>query len=66
MLRTSIAIADSVSDERTPAYKEEASFIALRRSGRPEEVAGLVAYLLGDDSTYISGNSISIDGGWNC
>lgn len=40
--------------------------IALRRHGKPEEVAALVAFLLSDDSSYITGNSISIDGGWHC
>jgi NAD(P)-dependent dehydrogenase (short-subunit alcohol dehydrogenase family) len=40
--------------------------VALKRSGRAEEVAHLIAFLLSDESTYISGNAISIDGGWNC
>jgi NAD(P)-dependent dehydrogenase (short-subunit alcohol dehydrogenase family) len=40
--------------------------VALRREGKPEEVAKLIAFLLSDESTYISGNAISIDGGWNC
>ncbi|OHW97491.1 aba4 protein [Colletotrichum incanum] len=39
---------------------------ALGRSGRPEEVASLIAFLLSNESTYITGNAISIDGGWNC
>ncbi|OLN91683.1 3-oxoacyl-[acyl-carrier-protein] reductase 9 [Colletotrichum chlorophyti] len=39
---------------------------ALGRDGRPEEVASLIAFLLSDESTYITGNAISIDGGWNC
>lgn len=40
--------------------------IALKRTGRPEEVAALIAFLLSDESTYITGNAISIDGGWHC
>ncbi|WQF78907.1 Putative short-chain dehydrogenase/reductase SDR, NAD(P)-binding domain superfamily [Colletotrichum destructivum] len=39
---------------------------ALGRSGRPEEVASLIAFLLSSESTYITGSAISIDGGWNC
>ncbi|KAF2114572.1 3-oxoacyl-reductase [Lophiotrema nucula] len=40
--------------------------VALRREGQPEEVAKLIAFLLSDESAYITGASISIDGGWNC
>jgi NAD(P)-dependent dehydrogenase (short-subunit alcohol dehydrogenase family) len=36
---------------------------ALSRVGRPEEVARLVAFLASDDSSYISAQAISIDGG---
>lgn len=38
---------------------------ALRRAGRPAEVAGLVAFLASDASTYITGAEIAVDGGWS-
>ncbi|HSZ41110.1 MAG TPA: 3-oxoacyl-[acyl-carrier-protein] reductase [Trebonia sp.] len=37
--------------------------IALRRFGRPEEVADLVAFLASDSATYITGSVIEIHGG---
>ena len=37
--------------------------VPLRRFGEPEEVAGLVVYLLSDDASYVSGQTIAIDGG---
>ncbi|MEM9026804.1 MAG: SDR family oxidoreductase [Pseudomonadota bacterium] len=37
--------------------------IPLKRVGRPEEVAGVIAFLLGDDASYITGQIINIDGG---
>ncbi|CRK29796.1 hypothetical protein BN1723_014533 [Verticillium longisporum] len=40
--------------------------ISMARLGTPEEVAKLIAFLLSDESTYISGTAVSIDGGWNC
>ncbi|OQV10586.1 hypothetical protein CLAIMM_14563 [Cladophialophora immunda] len=38
----------------------------LKRKGQPEEAAALVAFLLGDESKFITGAVHSIDGGWNC
>jgi meso-butanediol dehydrogenase/(S,S)-butanediol dehydrogenase/diacetyl reductase len=35
----------------------------LARSGRPEEIAALVAFLASDESSFITGESILIDGG---
>lgn len=37
--------------------------IPLKRMGKPEEVAGLIKYLMSDDASYITGQVISINGG---
>ncbi len=37
--------------------------IPLTRLGRPEEVAGLIAYLASDEAAFITGANISINGG---
>ena len=37
--------------------------IPAKRFGKPEEVASLVAFLSGDDASYITGQVISINGG---
>ncbi len=37
--------------------------IPLKRLGKPEEVAGLVSFLCSSDSSYITGQSIHINGG---
>ncbi len=35
----------------------------MKRAGKPEEVADLVAFLASDNAAYISGQVISINGG---
>lgn len=39
--------------------------LSIKRKGKPEEVASLIAFLLGDESQYITGSVYSVDGGWN-
>ena len=39
--------------------------IPLRRYGTPEDVANLAAFLASEDSSYITGQTITIDGGRN-
>jgi NAD(P)-dependent dehydrogenase (short-subunit alcohol dehydrogenase family) len=38
--------------------------IPMGRTGRPEELGRAATYLLSDDSSYVTGTTISIDGGW--
>ena len=55
-----IATGSSTEEERVAAENTP-----MRRAGTPEEVGDLIAYLASDESTYITGQMIVIDGGNN-
>ena len=40
------------------------SRVPLGRYGRPEEVAYAVLYLASDESSFVTGSELVIDGGW--
>ena len=35
----------------------------MKRAGKAEDVAGLVAFLASEDASYITGQTINVDGG---
>lgn len=40
--------------------------VPLRRMGCPEDIAGVVAFLLSNSANYITGHNLLADGGWCC
>jgi 2-keto-3-deoxy-L-fuconate dehydrogenase len=46
------------------AYEEMAATQALRRMGKPEEIASAALYLASDESAFVTGSALVIDGGW--
>jgi NAD(P)-dependent dehydrogenase (short-subunit alcohol dehydrogenase family) len=47
------------------AYEEMAATQALKRMGKPEEVAAAALYLASDESSFITGSALILDGGWS-
>ncbi|MFI2200889.1 SDR family oxidoreductase [Streptomyces sp. NPDC020192] len=54
---------DMIAELSDRRRKEIVSQTALRRTGRPEEVAALVSFLVSEDAGFITGASIPIGGG---
>lgn len=61
-LSAQIAARESVSV--TSVYARWETEIPMRRLGEPREFAALAAFLASDRASYITGQSIAVDGGW--
>jgi len=44
--------------------KQYENKVPMGRLGKPKEVAGPVSFLLSDESSYITGHNLMVDGGW--
>jgi NAD(P)-dependent dehydrogenase (short-subunit alcohol dehydrogenase family) len=50
-------------EDPTASMQRWARMQPLGRMGRPEEIAGVVAFLVGEDASFITGSEVVVDGG---
>lgn len=65
LVRSEIVITDGATPEEYKAHLEDLgeTYFPMGRSGEPEDVSALVSYLASDQSTWMTGATLTIDGG---
>jgi 3-oxoacyl-[acyl-carrier protein] reductase len=53
----------SVTEAAHIIHADAVQYTPLERLGYPEDAAGLIAFLCSDEASFITGQSINIDGG---
>ncbi len=64
MLEASLApLADAVGTDVDGVFARISSMVPLRRTASPDEITGICSYLASDDSSFMTGAALLIDGG---
>jgi NAD(P)-dependent dehydrogenase (short-subunit alcohol dehydrogenase family) len=56
--------ADEIRDDPAAYQEFVLDHQALKRRGTPEELAAVVSFLAGSDSSFVTGQTIEVNGGW--
>jgi NAD(P)-dependent dehydrogenase (short-subunit alcohol dehydrogenase family) len=59
-----ITAADEIHDDPAAYQEFVLDHQALKRRGTPEELAAVVSFLAGSDSSFVTGQTIEVNGGW--
>ena len=64
-IRVNTISPGGIFDGQNPIFVENYNKkVPMKRMGLPEDISPAIAFLLSDDSRYITGQNIAIDGGW--
>jgi NAD(P)-dependent dehydrogenase (short-subunit alcohol dehydrogenase family) len=61
-IKTEMTKRDIESDERV--LKFNLGKIPMRRGGEPHEIGGIVVFLASEASSFVTGETVAVDGGW--
>ena len=66
-IRVNTISPGGIFDNQNPVFVENYNKkVPMRRMGLPDDISPSVVFLLSEDSKYITGQNIAIDGGWTC
>jgi NAD(P)-dependent dehydrogenase (short-subunit alcohol dehydrogenase family) len=55
----------SSSEDPDKERKETVCKVPLGRLGKPEEIANVILFLASDESSFMTGSAVTVDGGWS-
>lgn len=58
-------INTDMNPENGPYAEGQKALVPLKRYGQPSEIAAVVSFLVGPDSTFVNGVALNVDGGFN-
>ena len=66
-LRINCVSPGGIIDKQNQTFiKNYSTKVPLKRLGNPREISPAVSFLLSDESSYITGHNLVVDGGWTC
>lgn len=64
MLENSLApLKEVIGTDIDGVFERISSMVPLRRTASPDEITGICSYLASDDSTFMTGSVLLLDGG---
>jgi len=66
VIQTGMSVIDGIDETQTELFRQwyvQQRKIPLARAGKPEEVAKAIAFLCSEECTYITGQTLIVDGG---
>lgn len=64
-IRVNCVSPGGIKDNQHPSFIERYEYKSpLKRMGKPEEIAPAISFLLSDESSFITGHNLMVDGGW--
>lgn len=64
-IRVNCVSPGGIKDNQHPSFIERYEYKSpLKRMGKPKEIAPAISFLLSDESSFITGHNLMVDGGW--